>query len=85
MNNELTRVTAMAQVIILALWEILAVFVFDWNALAVAAVWFVGICTFNTAIITAVRMYAKLTTPAPDTVNNIVAGDEYAKSEDLDG
>lgn len=83
MNNELTRVTAIAQVIILALWEILAVFAFDWSALAVAAVWFVGICTFNTAILTAVRMYAKLTTPVPDNVVNITAGD--VTSEDIDG
>ena len=57
------RVLAISQLFILAAWEAIGLLAFDWNGWIVAAVWFVGLWTFNVLTATAVRTYFKLMEP----------------------
>jgi hypothetical protein len=68
------RVLAVSQLFILAAWEILTHFAFGWNVWIVAAVWFVGLWTFNVLTATAVRTYYKLIEPGVqiNNTNNVV-------------
>lgn len=57
------RVLAFSQLFILGLWEAVGIVSFDWNPFVIAAVWFVGLWTFNVLTATAVRTYYKLMEP----------------------
>lgn len=57
------RVLAIAQLMLLAMWEALGVFVFGWNGLVIALVWFVGLWSYNILVAAGVRTYFKLTQP----------------------
>ncbi len=57
------RVIAVAQVMMLVLWEALGWVAFGWSPWAILAYWFVGIWSFNVLVATAVRTFYKLTSP----------------------
>lgn len=58
--NPLDRVLAVSQLFILACWEAIGLIAYDWNPWIVAAVWFVGLWTFNVLVASGISVYAKL-------------------------
>lgn len=62
-NNPLDRVIAFSQLLLLGVWEALGVIAFDWNPFVIAAVWFVGLWTFNVLAASGINVYIKVTTP----------------------
>lgn len=79
--NPIDRVIAFSQLLILAAWEAVGVLAFGWSPVAIAAVWFVGLWTFNVLTATAVRTYFKLTSPRA-VVNNVVSITDATITED---
>lgn len=67
--NQIDRVVAFSQVLMLGAWEALGVLAFGWNPLIIAAAWLVGLWTFNILTATAVRTFFKLMTPKA-VINN---------------
>lgn len=57
------RVLAIAQLMLLGMWEALGALAFGWNPLYILGYWFVGLWSFNILVATAVRTYYKLITP----------------------
>lgn len=74
------RVIAIGQLFMLLLWEATALY-FDWSALAVLIVWFVGIWTFNILVATGVRTFFKLITPQT-TVQHVGSAPEIEITEE---
>lgn len=79
--NPIDRVIVISQLLILGAWEALGVLAFGWSPLVIAAVWFVGLWTYNVLTATAVRTYFKLTT-VPPALDNVVNIDEARITED---
>lgn len=82
--NPIDRVIAFSQLLILGAWEAVGILAFGWSPIAIAAVWFVGLWTFNVLTATAVRTYFKLTTPRA-VVNNVVDIRDAASITEDDG
>ncbi len=59
---SLDRVLGFAQVALLVAWELVGLY-FDWSALGILILWFVGLWSFNVLTATAARTYFKLTRP----------------------
>jgi hypothetical protein len=73
--NPIDRVIALSQIFMLAAWEAIGILAFGWPALTTAAIWFVGLWSFNILTATAIRTYYKMTTPTAKVVNNISVED----------
>lgn len=70
--NPFDRIIAFSQLFMLAAWEALGVFGFGWNGWHIAAVWFVGLFSFNILTATAVRTFFKLIQPpSPENIVNV--------------
>lgn len=84
-SNPIDRVLAFSQLLMLIGWEAVGILAFGWSPLTIAAVWFVGLWSFNILTATAVRTYYKLTTPTEAGVDNVINLSEAAAPTEDDG